>query len=404
MPHEIQLPRLGWSMEEGRFLGWLKRPGERVQEGEPLFSLETDKASQDVDAPGSGILCPAPDAPAEGETVPVGRVLGWLLAEGETPPPVHSTTTASAGGTVGKPETPAPAPVPQVSGTVKEGVPASPRARRAAAQHGVEITTLSPTGTGGRIRERDVLAAAGASPRRSDGATPEGMRRIAISPSRRTIASRLMHSRQTTVPVTITCRCEATRLVQLRTRLKEAGAAGRIAVIPTLNDILLKLLATALQEHPMLAGTWTDQAILLPEVLDIGIAVDTDDGLRVPVIRDVPGSTLGGIASQSARLVAAARAGRLSPSDIQGGCCTLSNLGAFGVEAFTPVLNPPETAILGVGAILPEVLPAEGGALEVRERMTLSLTFDHRVVDGAPAARFLQTLRRLIEGVTDLPL
>lgn len=403
MPHEIQLPRLGWSMEEGRFLGWLKRPGERVEEGEPLFSLETDKASQDVDATGSGILCPAPDAPSEGEMVPVGRILGWLLGPGETAP------ASSPTGPIPwepAPTSANPAPAVRVSSEMpaaERETPASPRARRAAVLHAVDLATLSPTGKGGRIRERDVLSASASlsSPDSPVGEPPTGMRRLAISPARRTIAARLMHSRQTTVPVTITARCEASRLVRLRQWYKAEGAAGRLPVVPTLNDLLVKLAATALRDHPLLAATWTDDAILVPEVLHIGIAVDTDDGLRVPVIRDAWGSSLAQVAEQSRRLVAAAREGRLSSGDTRGGCFTISNLGAFGVGAFTPVLNPPESAILGVGAVEQEVRPVDGGGFEACERLTLSLTFDHRVVDGAPAARFLQTLCRRIEEISD---
>lgn len=404
MPHEIQLPRLGWSMEEGRFLGWLKRPGERVEEGEPLFALETDKASQDVDATAGGILHLAPDAPSEGDVVPVGRVLGWLLGPGETAPAASPTGPVPAEPPP-PPGTPAPAaPVPPEVPAAERETPASPRARRAAVRHAVDLATLSPSGKGGRILERDVLAASVASRSSPDapvGETPPVMRRLPISPARRTIAARLLHSRQTTVPVTITARCGASRLVGLRRWYKAEGAAGRLPVVPTLNDLLVRITATALRDHPLLAATWTDDAILVPEVMHIGIAVDTDDGLRVPVIRDPWGSTLAQVAEQSRRLVAAAREGRLSAADTRGGCFTISNLGAFGVGAFTPVLNPPESAILGIGAIEQEVRPVAGGGFEACERLTLSLTFDHRILDGAPAARFLQALCQRIEEVSD---
>lgn len=214
---------------------------------------------------------------------------------------------------------------------------------------------------------------------------------------RRAIAARLMHSRQTTVPVTITARCEATALLAFRQQLKSAGEKAHLPVIPTLNDLFIKLTAGALRQHPMLTATWAEDHLLLPDAIHLGVAVDTGEGLLVPVIRDVHSSTLTEIAARSQPLIAAARSGQLAAADMQGACFTLSNLGGLGVEAFTPVINPPESAILGIGAILREAVPLDDGTFTARDRLTLSLTFDHRVNDGAAAARFLQTLRHLIE-------
>jgi pyruvate dehydrogenase E2 component (dihydrolipoamide acetyltransferase) len=224
------------------------------------------------------------------------------------------------------------------------------------------------------------------------------MRQVPLTQMRRTIAARIMHSRQTTVPVTITGRCDATALLGLRQQLKSITPSpeSSIPLIPTINDLLLKLTAAALRQHPMLAATWADDHLLVPEAIHLGIAVDTEAALLVPVIRDVDTSTLTQIATQSQKLIAAARAGQLATADMQGACFTLSNLGSLGVEAFTPVINPPESAILGIGAIVREAVPLDDGTFAARDRLTLSLTFDHRVNDGAAAARFLQTLRQLI--------
>ena len=388
MPIEIQLPRLGWSMEEGTFVAWLKKDGESVKAGEPLFTLESDKAAQDVEATDNGILRLAPDAPKEGDVVQVGRVLGWLLAESETGSTValaHSPPPASPASEIpqANPETERPSVVTGSAGAH----PASPRARRAAKEHHIALSTLSPTGQGGRIRERDVLAAAALVP------STTGFKKVPLTQMRRTIAARLMHSRQTTVPVTITGRCDATQLVTLRAQFKATGAS----IVPSFTDILVKLTATALRQHPMLAAAWADDHLLLPESIHVGIAVDTESGLLVPVIRNVDTSTLTQVAQQSQKLIAAARAGQLAAADMQGACFTLSNLGSLGVEAFTPVINPPESAILGIGAIVREAVPLDDGTFAARDRLTLSLTFDHRVNDGAAAARFLQTLRQLIE-------
>lgn len=402
MPIEIQLPRLGWSMEEGTFVAWLKKDGDYIKQGEPLFTIEGDKAAQDVEATDSGILRLAPDAPKEGEMVQVGRLLGWLLAEAETASPVRGEASekppapdsenaqiSPAEQGIGTPTAPAgnASPSARLPESAGDSVPASPRARCAARQHHVDLSTLSPTGQGGRIRERDVLAAAAATP------SAGGFKKVPLTPKRRTIAARLMHSRQTTVPVTITSRCDATQLVTHRAQLKATGGS----LVPSFTDVLLKLTAAALRQHPMLAATWAEDHLLLPEFIHLGLAVDAGDGLLVPVIRDVESSSLMQIATQSQKLIAAARADQLAAADMQGACFTLSNLGSLGVEAFTPVINPPESAILGIGAIVREAVPLDDGSFTARDRFTLSLTFDHRVNDGAAAARFLQTLRQLIE-------
>jgi len=400
MPIEIQLPRLGWSMEEGKFLDWLKKDGDFIQEGEPLFTLESDKAAQEIESIDAGILHIPSNGPKPGDLVQVGQVLGYLLSEGESAPglsPQRAPADPQACGL--DPSAKGKSQRVDVSQSTEAtlprataGHPASPRARRAAKQHGVDLSTLSPSGQGGRIKECDVLAAA-------DSASSVGMKSVPLTPLRRSIAARLMHSRQTTVPVTITGRCDATELLALRRRLKSQSPSDQqsIAVIPTINDILVLLTATALRQHPMLAARWAGDHLLLPESIHLGIAVDTEAGLLVPVIRAVDTATLTQVAAQSQRLIAEARAGKLAAVDMQGACFTLSNLGSLGVEAFTPVINPPESAILGIGAIVREAVPLDDGTFVACDRLTLSLTFDHRVNDGAAAARFLLTLRQLIE-------
>jgi pyruvate dehydrogenase E2 component (dihydrolipoamide acetyltransferase) len=396
MPSKIQLPRLGWSMEEGKFLEWLKQDGDLVQEGEPLFTLESDKAAQEVEALDAGILCLCGDSPKPGEIVKVGRVLGYLLAPDEAAPtscdasvpPTPSPGVSEPHATELAAPTKKPATAAAPAAPPRQEVPASPRARRAARQENVDLSTLRPTGKGGRIRERDVLGA-----RVATTPTPGSMREVPITPMRRTIASRMVHSLNHTAPVTLTCRCDATELVTLRTQLKAAGAA----VVPGVTDIIAKITAGALLAHPMLTARWETERLLLPNDIHIGIAVDTDAGLLVPVLRDVCTASLTALATQARRLFESARSGRLGAADMQGGCFTITNLGGFGIEGFTPIINHPETAILGLGAILYEAVALADGTLTSRRQMTLSLTFDHRILDGAPAARFLQTLRQRIE-------
>ncbi len=376
-------------MEEGKFLAWLKRDGDAIKEGDPIFTLESDKAAQEVEAIDSGILHIPPNGPQPGDVIKVGHVLGYLLAEGESAPVSSAQVSnqpeekAKDSGPKNLIHSPAPILLPTKTGTE---TPASPRARRAAKEHRVDLITLTPTGKGGRIRERDVLAA-------STNSMPTSTREVPITSTRRAIATRMVNSLSNTAPVTITCRCDATNLVALRQQLKAGGSS----ILPGFTDIIAKITASALHTHPMLTARWDTDRLLMPEQIHIGIAVDTDAGLLVPVLRDVVTTSLTAIAAQSRQLIEAARAGRLSAADMQGGCFTITNLGSFGIEAFTPIINYPEVAILGLGAIIWEPVSLEDGTLTSRQQMTLSLTFDHRILDGAPAARFLQTLRQRME-------
>lgn len=418
MPIEIQLPRLGWSMEEGKFLAWLKNDGDLIHSGDPLFTLESDKAAQEVESIDSGILSIPADGPKPGDVIKVGCILGYLLADGEIAPslsPLDSKSPAShlsdaepkdlgssrnsqSRGS-GSAEHPALASnVKTASEAFSDSAgksdvppPASPRARRAAVKHRVDLCNLTPTGRGGRLRERDVLAAVVAS------STSSARPKIPLTPLRRAIADRLMHSRQSAVPVTVTMRCDATELLAFRRQLRSAHEEGSLIEIPTLNDLFIKLAASALRRHPMIAAIWAEDHLLLPEGIHLGITVDTGAGLLVPVIRDVDSATLTEVATRSRPLIEAARTGSIAPADLQGACFTVSNLGALGVESFTPVINPPQSAILGIGSIVREAVPRDDGTFFARDRVVLSLTFDHRVNDGADAARFLQTLRQLIQ-------
>jgi pyruvate dehydrogenase E2 component (dihydrolipoamide acetyltransferase) len=227
------------------------------------------------------------------------------------------------------------------------------------------------------VRERDVAAV-----------TPAKV--IPLTPTRRTIAARMTESRQTTAPVTLTSHVDATNLVALRERLKPTHNPA-----PSYTDIFVKLAAVALQRHPQLAARWSDAGLVLPDRIDIGFAVDTNGGLLVPVLRDVPALSLADVAERSRELIGRARAGALTAADLDGGCFTITNLGAFGIDAFTPIINPPQCAVLGVGRISRQPV-MDGDRVVGRDLVWLSLTFDHRVVDGAPAARFVQTLAQLI--------
>jgi pyruvate dehydrogenase E2 component (dihydrolipoamide acetyltransferase) len=396
MASEVTIPRLGWNMDEGIFVGWLKADGEPIKAGEPLFNLEGDKATQEIESLEAGILRIPPDGPKDGEKVAVGVVIGYLVAPGE-PAPFESRSQA------------APVSTPML-GAVAENrnQPISPRARRAARELGVDPARVTGSGKTGRIVERDIRAAATRQPARSlpvaiarergpealrEAASPE-YRELAVSSIRKTIAQRMIESKQTTAAVTITTTVDATNLVNLRRQFKAVLETGEASIGYT--EIVIKLTALALEKHPMLNSRWAGDQIQVWRSVHIGIAVDTDSGLKVPVIRDVPQLSLRALAACSRALAERARNGTLTAAELSGSTFTVSNLGRLGVEVFTPLINPPECAILGLGRIQ-SVVVVENKQFVERERMFLSLTFDHRIVDGAPAARFLQTLGRFIE-------
>ena len=383
MAYEIVIPRLGWSMEEGTFVSWLKKDGDNVQRGEAIFELEGEKAIQEIEAVDEGILRIPSTGPTKGCIVKVGAVIGYLVAAGESMPVVGETASDAVA---------PPADVHRANSVPRmknRAAFASPRARRVASELGIDWTGLSGTGAGGRIRERDVRAAA--SLWTSSMNSKSIGRRLPLTNRRRVIAQRMVASRQATVPVTLTTKADATQLVKLRDEFKSFAGSK---LIPSYQDIVTKLVAQALKGHPLLAGRWEEDAIVVPadNQLHLGMAVDTEEGLVVPVIRNVGELTLDEIVQQSRRLLELARAGKLTASDMQGGVFTITNLGAFGIDAFTPIINSPETAILGVGTIRREPFVLDDGVIVARHEITLSLTFDHRIVDGAPAARFLQAI------------
>jgi len=378
----ITIPRLGWNMEEGTFAGWLKADGDAVRAGEPLFALETEKATEEVEGLDAGFLRIPADGPKPGDRLAVGTAIGYVVATLDEPLPGPSEPVGPAAGGIAAPAAGAQAPTSRERER-PEHAPSSPRARRAARDLGIDWRTVPGSGKNGRVRERDVRAGAGTSGHSGS--------LISITSFRATIAARMLESHRSTAPVTLTTTVDATNLVESRNRSKASGG-----VVPSYTDLLVKLAAVALTKHPLLSGQWTDDGIRLPAAIHIGIAVDTEGGLLVPVIRDVPTLDVRQLAAASRELIERARAGRLSAADMQGGCFTVTNLGAYGIDAFTPIINPPECAVLGVGLIArrPAVV---GDAVVPREQVTLSLTFDHRVVDGAPAARFLQTLAQAVE-------
>jgi pyruvate dehydrogenase E2 component (dihydrolipoamide acetyltransferase) len=408
MPHEIRVPRLGWSMEEAVFLRWLKNDGDPIQPGDLLYELESDKATQEIEALDAGVLRIPADSPPPETVVPVGALLGYLVsaeeaATGFEPPhdikALEDDTSAVPAGAASL----LTATADDFPGDRKSSRLAStPRARRIAAELNVDWTQLEGSGRGGRVREADVRKAAH-SGSRTQHARGRDDSVVAVSRLRRTIAERMLESAKNTAPVTLTMRADAVNLVALKDRLQGTLPHGRG---PTYTDMAVCIAAQVLRQHPMLAARWDGDRIVLPPEngFDMCIAVDTDSGLVAPVLRDVNGTSLVPLAERTQDLISRAKSGKLSLDEMQGGVFTVTNLGAYGIEAFTPIINYPQTAILGLGAIRREAVVTEAGGIEAREQMMLSLTFDHRLFDGAPAARFLRDLRSALENPSSLLL
>jgi pyruvate dehydrogenase E2 component (dihydrolipoamide acetyltransferase) len=405
MPIPVVVPRLGWTMEQGVFVEWLKRDGDTVRIGDPIFVLEGEKATQDIESTDAGVLKILSTGPRPGDTIDVGATVGYLLVDGEVWTGTPGATPAPATAAPASPEVPATEvdedePVIESNagaGTSKQKV--TPRARRVAAELGVDLGEVEGTGAAGRIREADVRAAADESisiPMIASAPPPAAAELSAISASnaRRTIADRMLASAQQTAAVTLTTYVDATHLVALRKQFK-AAAGSATEVVPSLTDILVKLSAVALKMHPEVNSRWEDDRILTSDEVHIGIAVDTPQALLVPVLRSVTRLTLRQVAVRSRDLIERARGRKIAVAELQGGTFTVTNLGMFGVDAFTPLLNPPQAAILGVGRITREAAVVDEHIVP-RDRLTLSLTFDHRIIDGAPAARFLDSLSKLI--------
>lgn len=378
----ITVPRLGWNMDQGVFVGWLKADGATVRAGEPLFTLESEKATEDIEGFDDGILHIPADGPQKGDVLAVGAVIGYVLQPSEPIPLASKSSPPPASHEPMAAETKSPI----IQTTPRDRPASSPRARRTAANLGLDWRKAKPSGRTGRIRERDVAAMTG---------TLAGTQPIAgVSSLRRVIAERMVTSHLSTAPVTLTTTIDATSLVELRNQWKATSPSSDL--IPTYTDLFVKLAALALEKHPILNARWEDARIMAQQAIHIGIAVDTEGGLVVPVLRDVLRLSLRELSLRSRDLIERARQRKLSASELQGGTFTVTSLGAFGIDVFTPIINYPECAILGIGRIrrCPAVIEDQ---IVIRDQVTLSLTFDHRITDGVPAARFLQTLSALIE-------
>jgi pyruvate dehydrogenase E2 component (dihydrolipoamide acetyltransferase) len=395
-------------MDEGIFLGWLKKSGDPVKSGEPLFALESDKAAFDVEATDSGILHISKDAPQAGSVVQVGLRIGWLVAEGETlesdAPPTQELSPQQRPTGVASPEIGSFIPVDD-SRPAKDQHPEiaaapviSPRARRRAAELGVDPARLQGSGSTGRIIEADVLKAAVspgtaaiASP--AIKATPTFAGQVSIM--RRSIAERTTLSFSTIPHFYLRAEADVTDLVKMREHLLE-GMQKEYGIRITVTDFILRAQALALRDFPAANAVWQENSIERYADADVGVVVGLPDGLLIPVIRAAQNLPLGQLAKERARLVEAVRTGRFNAEMLAGGATSLSNLGTTRTDEFAAVIAPHQSSMLAVGraALRPYVVD---GRLEIRTTIRLCLSVDHRVLDGGPAAEFLGRIVELLE-------
>ena len=432
MAVEVLIPKLGLTMEYGLIEEWLVEPGTAVKPGDPLLRLATDKVDVEVEAEGSGLFHPAVESGAE---LPPGALIGWLLEVGEAPPGVQAAeappgvqateappaaasngrlfsspnarrvarerglditqlTGTGPGGRIITADVLDATTAPQTQTTQQTALAArtgavSPLVRRDAAAAGVDLAAVTGTGPGGKILRSDIAAAAiqASTPAtQASTATPASTQVIPLTGMRGVIATRMHASLHEMAQLTLGTEATMDAAVALRAQLKEQWPNA-----PTITDLVVRAAALALRDHPRLNAEVRDQAIHVQPQINVGLAVALDEGLMVPVLKDADRLPLSDMAKESRRLAQAARTGKLTLPELEGGTFTVSTLGSFGIDFFTPVITPGQVAILGVGRLRDSVKWDQ--ATPVRTQvLTLSITFDHRAVDGAPAAEYLRSV------------
>lgn len=409
MPIEITMPRLSDTMEEGTLIKWHVSVGDTISSGDVLADVETDKATMELQSYDDGTV--ARLAVDEGQTLPVGALILVLTEEGESVEQAAAAAAAEAAAEAEQPSA-AAATATMAPPTAPPGkAKASPLARKLAEEHGLDLGSIAGTGPGGRIVKRDILAAAGgappavttaapAAPVAAAPATPPRLeaRTVPVSNMRKTIARRLVESKTTAPHFAVTVAVNMDPLLDVRHQVNATLQSQGVKL--SVNDFVVRATAMALLQHPMVNASWTDDGIQLHGTINVGVAValsqEKGGGLVVPTLRDVHHMSLEQISAQTRQLATKAREQGLTLQEMSDGTFTISNLGMLGVEHFEAIINPPQAAILAVGAAIEKPVVRDGRIVVGRE-MTCTLSCDHRVVDGAMAAEFLATLKQLLE-------
>jgi len=372
MAVSIVMPALEMAQETGKIISWLKKEGDSIAKGEALAEIETDKVVLELEAAADGVL--AGVNAAAGDVIPVGKTIAWIVAPGEQPP-AQAETAAPSARTLSSATTPAQAPATAPANRAENiDVKASPKARRMAKELGVDLTKIRGTGPGGTISGEDVEAAAKAAP------APAVSGPVVLSSIARLMAERTTQSWTTAPHFFLVREIDASALIAAREK------HGKTI---THTDLLVALVARALRKHPRMNASWTGATIQLNPDVNISIAIAVKDGVVGAVVPNADTASLASISAKRQDLAERARAGRLHPPDVTGGTFTISNLGMFGVDAFSAIITPPQAAVLAVGRIVDRVVPVNG-LIGIRPILTMTLSSDHRVVDGAQAAAFLK--------------
>jgi pyruvate dehydrogenase E2 component (dihydrolipoamide acetyltransferase) len=401
MAKEVRLPQLGQTMEEGTIVNCLVEVGDQVKKGDVIFEIETDKATLEMESPAEGfvkhILVKADD------TLPIGEPLlvlgdkdedvpqrfvdllkGGAAAATELSQPAAQATTTEPTQTEPEPAKPA------------GRIMASPRAKKLAADLGVDLATITGSGPGGKITEDDVKAAAQATPAPASKTTVSAAevklgQTIPLNRLQKITAERMLKSKREIPCFYLTVRADVTKLVELRTKMNQDGD-----VKISYNDFIIKVVAIGLEKYPLMTGQLVGENITLAETINIGLAISVPDGLVAPILKNISNKNIKQIASDSKALIEKARSNKLAPADLEGGCITVSNLGAFGIDNFIPIVVPGQCSILGIGQITETCVPDNGNIL-VRKLMNMTLSVDHKVANGAYAAQFLDFVRKQLE-------
>ncbi len=386
MAISVVMPALEMAQETGKLLAWRKKEGERITKGEPLLEIETDKAVVEVEAPGDGIL--AGITADVGAVVPVGQTIAWLVAPGEKPPAMTVTAAPAARASSSPERASAAAALQATEQRVGAAPQISPKARRLAKELGVDISKIRGTGPDRTITSEDVQSFADG----KGSAVPAGLEPLSQ-------VARLMAERTTqswiSVPHFFLVRdVDCSELIAAQKRISQEMEKSQGAA-PTITDLLIALLAKVLAKHPRMNSSWTGEGIRSNSGINVSVAMAVKDGVVGAVIHKANALQVGEVFAQRRELTERARAGRLRPADIAGGTFTLSNLGMYKVDAFSAIITPPQAAILAVGSISDRVVPVDGKP-GIRPMMTMTLSSDHRVVDGVRAAEFLSDLANAI--------
>ncbi len=408
---EITMPRLSDSMEEGTILKWLVSEGDEVKRGQPIAEIETDKANMTYEADTDGTVSEL--VAQEGDTLPVGEVIA-RVGDGD------SRSSLDAGREEPEEEEPTPEPEPdqrRATSDQRNGdergeatrVKASPVARRMAGEMGVELAQLEGSGPGGRIVKADVEAAAKDGGERRPAAAPVAQRGEAgakgeveyqeLTRLQQTITRRMAESKATAPDFQLVAEVDMSAAVELRKRLKQVADPA-----PSFNDMVVKAAAVALRDHPRVNGAYRDGKFELYSRVNVGIAVAGQDALVVPTIFDADQKSLGQISKDARGLIEKVREGQVTPPEVSGGTFTVSNLGMYGIDSFSAIINPPQAALLTVGALKKRAVPDERGRIAARDTMNLTLVCDHRILYGADGAEFLARVRELLESPLSLAL